>query len=291
MKTVFFNVSAYNHQKTEKANAYKVKILEQQNELKKWLVKFKCTPSTEPSKLTATVVDIYSLNWEIDTKNASLFASKSKAKNTLKELKQIPPALIPKTKDANAQVLLMLDIKTKQEGYTNAQSIKALEQTFLNLFTQEKKLPYIKQLIDSQLQHVFLEGSLKANLLATNLFSPDLQHHLQQDSSDFCQMVEFMINAFKRGESVTVKAPNGETVFEPQEYIAKIYPKTTPDFKPVSVSYTIYPASYYDVATQGKYTEAMKQSGLFSIKIASKNDSKVVQMQTEKSVSGVAHAC
>ncbi|KTD23024.1 hypothetical protein [Legionella londiniensis] len=279
-----FMVSAYQnkHNQSDKKNAYKVKLLfnaEKEQAIDELCsVKLKFIPDN-PVQPSGTVVDIYSLNWEASVEKKHQFSDKRKSKQILKEINSIPKNHLT----LSSQMLLVLDIKTKECGYDNLEAIKSLEEEFLALFSERNPPPYIQQLKTIGLQFVFLEGKLKADLLAQKLFHPSQEKHLKSSSSDFCQLVEFIINAFKRGEKAIVhNQETGQThTFVAEEYLKKTSPELT-DFKPSKVSYTVYPPFYYAIATKGSYTKAMQQSGLFKINNELSNESDVVLMKTEK---------
>lgn len=265
--------------KLEKKNAYKVGLL---SGFQSWTTKLKFLP-TQEKQAQAVVVDIYSLNYELSLGQSTSFTDNKKNKKIIKELNNIPKEFYDSQQIQNAQILLVLDIKTKEQGYCNKEAIEAKELEFLSLFHEENKLNFIQEFANAGLQYILMEGSLKADLLEKGLFETTNEEHLKSKTADFCQLVEFMINAFKRGETVVVKNKhNGKKeVFNAADYVKKVA-EHLPEYQPSHVSHTIYPKQYHYIATQGIYTKAMRDSGLFKIANAIDDKTGIVQMKTEK---------
>lgn len=293
MKKLLFKVMpAKNKQaKPEKKEAYNVSFFDS-SESQTWSTKLQAIPSAATPSPKLKVVDIYSLNLSFpsEAKKSSSFIDAKTAKKIAAALKKIPAVFTHKNENQQQQVLLVADIKMTEQGYTDKAAIAAKENEFLSLFQSTVKPNYIQLLLNLGVHYVFMEGSLKADLLGKNLFSDINEAHLKATSVDFCQLVEFMINAFKRGEDVTIK--NKETgklhLFTASAYIKKIDAQI-PEYQPAQLSYTIYPAQYHNIAMEGSYTKAMQQSGIFKITTTPGIDSKIVEMKTEKMM-GAQHA-
>lgn len=286
-KLLFTVAAAKNKQaKPEKKEAYKVSFFEA-SKAQAWSTKLQMIPSPNEPKIAIDVVDIYSLNLDLSASKTEPFITPKEAKKIAKELTKIPQIYTHKNENKENQVLFVADIKIKEFGYTNPGIILEKEKELLNQFIIKEKPKYIQQLIDLGVTYIFMEGSLKADLIGNNIFSDSDKEHLKNTSVDFCQLVEFMINTFKRGERVILK--NKETgksqVFSAETYIKKTGDQV-PDFHPSNLSYTIYPAQYESIAMQGSYTKAMQQSGLFKITTKPDTDSKIVEMKTEKMIGG-----
>lgn len=284
-----FQVNKYSS--AEKKNTYKVKFFSDetaQHNHQTWPTKLKLISTHESAISKQSVIDIYSLNCDLPVSSGTTLLNKGKAKKINKELCTIPREFYEHDKPEPSQVMMVLDIKIKEHGYDNKEAIASKEAAFLALFSQEKPPVYILKFQSMGLQYIFMEGSIKADLLGNHFFNDEDEHHLKTHSADFCQLVEFLINALKRGESVTIKK-EGMTLhhFKAEDYIKKISPGIA-DYQPAHTSYTIYPNQYYDIATQGSYTKAMQASGLFKVSTASHESSKIVLMQTEK-MEGVFH--
>ncbi|KTC64745.1 Uncharacterised protein (plasmid) [Legionella adelaidensis] len=271
-------------QKLEKVDAYKVALLTESSEPDLfWGTKLKFFPKPHSIDEATSVVDIYSLNYEVSMQENSSLVDKRKVKKINRDLSSLTCMPPSSAKHIHAQVVLVLDIKTKEEGYNNKGIIQTKEQEFLSLFNQTPSISFIDTLQKAGLQYVILEGSLKADLLGKNLFEETHEKHLQSTSEDFCQLVEFMINAFKRGETVVIKNKSHgvEYTFNAADYLKKISPDM-PDYQPANMSVTVYPKQYYSIATQGTYTKAMQASGLFKLSTVANDETGIVQMTTEK---------
>ncbi|TAL64686.1 MAG: hypothetical protein EPN84_02940 [Legionella sp.] len=283
-----FQVKQYSSPK--KTNAYKVKLFCKNianNAVSPWKTKIKCIADAAVSISQQSVTDIYSLNFDLSAAEPNPFHLKKKAKQIAKELNDIPSEFHSAAE--STQVIMVLDIKMKESGYNEKAPITEKEQAFLALFNQNSSPDYIKELQKLGLQYVFLEGSLKADLLNIDFFDCESQEHLKNNSADFCQMVEFIINAFKRGEQIVIKQNGVEMqTFNASDYIKKISPKVA-DYQPTNTSITLYPKSYHEIAMQGIYTKAMQASGFFKLSTSTHDASKIVHMTTEM-MAGVNHA-
>lgn len=282
-----FQVKQYSS--SNKSNAYKVKLFCKNianTAVSPWKTKIKCIADASVGISTQSVTDIYSLNFDLAADEPTPFHLKKKAKQIVKELHDIPSEFHSGSEPT--QVMMVLDIKMKGTGYNEKAPIAEKEDTFLALFNESESPLYIQELQKLGLQYVFLEGSLKADLLNIDFFDTESQEHLKNNTADFCQMVEFIINAFKRGEQVVIKQNGVEMqTFYASDYIKKLSP-AVPDYQPTNTSITLYPKSYHEMAMQGIYTKAMQASGFFKLSTSSDDSSKIVHMTTEK-MPGVNH--
>lgn len=93
---------------------------------------------------------------------------------------------------------------------------------------------------DRYLDYILLEGSLKADLLKSEIFSEEEIAFLQEDPigrQAFCQIAEFVMNAFKLGHTVLGLSAD--------QYIVPIDPDKP--FKPLSNSVVLFPKRYGDL--------------------------------------------
>lgn len=123
------------------------------------------------------------------------------------------------------------------------------EQCALKFFQSEEVYPHakspnrIKKLFsehDRSIDFILFEGSLKADLLRSGLFSAEEISVLQEDSlgrQSFCQCAEFFMNAFKLGHTT----PG----FPFHKYLVPIDPEKP--FEPLSTSVVFYPKSYEEL--------------------------------------------
>lgn len=237
-----------------------------------WQKKWKITPAKAGSLADGGVVhDIYSFNGVIDAtrhvKGVGFWQSYDFSSD-LQSLQHIAQ-YIPLQKQA--QVVFVLDLKCVKndlKGYFDARLIHEYEQAFVTFINHNPANLFVQQLLAMGLQYVFFEGGIKATLINSAFFSEEEKQFFQADAEgckDFCQIAEFIINAFKRGEQVTLKHPKTlETLtLSPNDYLVKIHPDI-PEFKPTQNTITFYPACYKEIATKGRYTQAMQAAtGLF----------------------------
>lgn len=241
------------------------------------------------------VLDMYSYNGISSSKTNTLLNDKNFSNNkSCKETVAVMEKILQQ-KNSKHQILFVLDLKDfpnnpNESSYKNIETIKKSEKNFLDLFTgnkntSKKNALEFKEILTSALcDYVILEGSLKADFIGDNALSKQEKEFLQSKgvgSSSFCQLIEFFMNAFKRGEKVIVKKQHeSPTVFSAKTYLKKLNPKAL-DYEPTNQSRTIYPEDYYDIATQGIYTKAMKNSTLFSVKNIP-HENNIIEMITTK---------
>jgi hypothetical protein len=76
------------------------------------------------------------------------------------------------------------------------------------------------------------------------------------------------MNAFKRGEKVNLKKEleigDSSNSFTGKNYIKNIN-DSHPAYQPTTHSVTVYPSCYQKIAEEGIYTQAMRNSSLFSV--------------------------
>ena len=91
--------------------------------------------------------------------------------------------------------------------------------------------------------HVFLEGSLKADLIKSGIFNKKRCKYLQKTADgkkEFCQIAEFFTLAFKFGYEATV---NGVSLSY-HKYFQSLNGNA---FQPLSKNVTLYPSLYKEM--------------------------------------------
>ena len=303
-----FHVEACQNRKmrTEKEDAYKIYINFYSDEAKAHLVsKRKLTITKEPQTTTLLgdpVYDIYSYNGVSTSKTAQLLNEKNFSLKTIHECASTIAVFnaLQQNVAVACQILFVLDIKNFPKGiddrsYTNKRSIETSENKILNFLRGDntgsslQAREFRSLLSSSSLSYVLLEGGLKAAVIEDHFLSEAEKNFLQTKGTgcqSFCQIIEFFLNAFKRGEEVTLKTqiPHSETVekrtFNRAPYLKKIN-EDNPDYQPTNRSHTIYPRAYYEIATQGIYTSSMRSSTFFHTTIIER-ENQVVEMITVK---------
>ena len=274
----------------EKVGAYKIYISFYSDDAKQHLIsKRKLTITKEPISQANTgkpVYDIYSYNGNSTSKISKLLNDKNFSSETIEECGATIDVFNQLTQhaDMDCQVLFVLDIKNfpqheQDRSYTNRKSIENSEQNILNFLKSDhpqgsQQAKKFRSLMHSTpLNFVLLEGGLKAAVIEDDFLSDSEKLFLQTKgvgNLSFCQLIEFFLNAFKRGEQVTIKKHSPTGVVEKKTYDRAAYLKkiddSGPEYMPTDISHTIYPLSYYHVATQGIYTTSMSRSTLFHTK-------------------------
>lgn len=298
-----FNLEPLKHNATEEShNTYKLNIcfysdLEKSNQISSRTVlirnELQATASNVP------VCDIYSFNGIGSSKNSKLFSKKNFQMDTLTDLNATINTFLSEQQSGHiesAQVLFVLDLKvpdpSDHTNYKLKEVIAAAEEKFLTFlqnetdeqkFTHKEALSFKEFLKKAKPQYLIAEGSIKADLIDLNFLSPAEKSFLQtrDGSSIFCQLIEFMMNAFKRGEEIVIQTNpgNSETVILSRErYFKKIDPNA-PDYCPTDKSITFYPRPYKEIALYGIYTQTMQRFGLFNLE-TKVHEHDVVEMTT-----------
>ncbi|MDP3561945.1 MAG: hypothetical protein Q8R83_07195 [Legionellaceae bacterium] len=304
-----FNIEACQNKShhPQKLGGYKIYINFYSDEAKQSLVsRRKLTITKEHglhAKTGSPVYDIYSYNGNSTSKISKLLNDKNFSKETVEECKATIEAFNKRTQqaDMDSQVLFVLDIKNfpkhpHDRSYSDKRSIDESENKILEFLksdhdkgSQQAKA-FRSLLLSTPLQFVILEGGLKAAFIEDNFLSDAEKLFLQTKgvgNLSFCQIIEFFLNAFKRGEQVTVKkySDSGaieKSTYDRTPYIKKLSEKG-PDYVPTDISHTIYPLAYNHVATKGIYTTSMAKSTLFHIETIENSD-QVVEMKTATKV-------
>ncbi|GGI82423.1 hypothetical protein [Legionella impletisoli] len=284
--------------RVEKEYAYKVKISFLNHtgavvSTSKMLIK----PEIGLTLSDKPVIDVYSYN---GITGKTLFHSQNFSNGVSKECQKTTEAA-KQYSNKDGQVLFVLDIKDEPQE-TNARSYKdkggiiATEQAFVT-YLQEEKVPdgsefkhartFKKHLMKASPDYLMLEGRLKAEIIQH--FTSEQQTFMQtkgEGVSVFCQLTEFLLNAFKRGETANFKSRHQtslnitRTSYSRHDFFIKLNPEA-PDYQPTNDSTTIYPPFYTKIATQGMYTQAMQQSGFFKLSLRSESNG-VVHMNTSR---------
>ncbi len=103
-----------------------------------------------------------------------------------------------------------------------------------SLVYPDAKSPDKFKKIVGQLDYILLEGSLKAAILSSGVFSSREIEYLHENTAELCQCAEFFMNGFKLGHSALGLS------FE--SYIAPLDPAKP--FQPRTKSVVLYPESY-----------------------------------------------
>ncbi len=222
--------------------------------LSKIKLKFTTSASVSSSKKT---MDIHSLNY---TAKDNEFKKDKSLNKAIKELKELESSGFYEPGCLIHQVLLTLDIKQNTNFYSDSAAIQNIEEDFLTKLQSENDITLLQQYKINQLQYVFMEGSLKADLLLNANFEQEVLKYFVEHGGVFCQYTEFVMNGLKRGEKVSI-TQNDLDLFDfiPSNYIKKV-DTAIPDFEPTNEVTTIYPRSYHDMAISGLYTTAMQES-------------------------------
>jgi hypothetical protein len=288
----------------EKEGGYKVYVNFYSDAQKTHLVSTrKLTITKEPQTPPRSgnpVYDIYSYNGQTGSARKPLLGKQNFSSKKIRECLATIAVFnqLQSPIDQACQILFVLDLKQFTENnehatYANRQSIEASEQEMLNFLSSGNQAASSKAhefrtlLLSTAINYVILEGGLKAAFLEEDFLSEAEKQFLQTRGTgcvSFCQLIEFFLNAFKRGEEVTLKIGDTNTpVIQKKTYGKAPYLKklneTAPDYVPTEISHTLYPAAYYDIATTGIYTSSMQNSTLFHTKTI-EHDHQVVEMIT-----------
>lgn len=292
-----FVVEKCNNQTGLKQGGYKIHIYFYADAAKTKLVsEKKLTITKDGQRLHSTkpVYDIYSFNASSSSRIKTLLNDKNFSSKTLEECRETIRVYDTLDHDLMPQVLFVLDVKNfpgheNDCSYTHQGSISTSENNILDFirFGNESGGPnantFRNLLLSIHLRYVILEGSLKAAFISDGFLSEDEKSFLQtrgNGNKNFCQLIEFFLTAFKRGEMVTTKKLNkSKTDYHRDSYLKKIS-DTEPDYTPTDISETIYPSPYHDIAINGSYTSSMKRSTLFDINNR-EHAGQVVQMTTK----------
>ncbi len=288
--------------RSEKIGSYKIYIHFYSDAEKQHLVSRKKLTITkdhpEMPLLGKPVFDVYSYNGVSTSKPSKLLNERNFSTTTLEEC-HATLDIFKRTKVSESQVLFVLDLKNfpqheNDKNYSHRSSIEDSEAKLLSFLkighaksSQQANL-FREMLFSIPLSYVILEGRLKATFIEDDFFSEAEKIFLQTRGigcQSFCQIIEFFLNAFKRGESVTCKTnlSSGEIkrkTYDRTPYIQKI-DETQPDYEPADISHTIYPPAYYEIATQGIYAMSMSRSTLFHTQTTI-HPNQVVEMATFK---------
>lgn len=189
-----------------------------------------------------TILDIF-------TKNGLIQDNTALKINKLFDLKKDLPAMQSFSQlDKNiGPVVGVFDYKDKNHGYKHSDNIKHAEATACEFMANQNsyknaRLSQLQQLFHKKIDYFITEGSLKAEIVNSALFSDEeiARFHMKGDGSQkFCQLAEFVMNGLKFGQ--TAKACGTE--FTASKFILPVTPQTEP-FTPQKQSLVFYPEEY-----------------------------------------------